>query len=76
MGLQHSKAERRLAELQAMSDQADMLMDSWQQRMLAEVAAGVPAGTPGTARAVWDAALEHYKRVASEQHAIRDYLRG
>lgn len=76
MGLQHSKAERRLAKLQATRDQADLLMDTWQQRMLADIAAGVPAGTPGTARAVRDAALEHYKRVASKQHAIRDNLSG
>lgn len=71
-----SKEETRLAELEAMKDHALNLLDTWRQRAFAELAAGIPAGTPGTALAVYDAALEHGKRCRNEEDGIRAHLRG
>jgi hypothetical protein len=79
MGQQHSQPsspETRLAELHAMGDRARNVMNTWQERMLEDVAAGIPKGTPGTARAVWEAALEHYGRVVDEKKALWEHLRG
>ena len=60
MGQLSSKPERRLQKLQSMKDHARRLLETWQERAFAELRAGVAPGTPGSALAVYDAALEHY----------------
>ena len=76
MGLLLSKAERRLDELQDMKDYARSLMKSWQQQAFQDMAAGVASGTPGSALAVWDAALQHYEQTVDEERALRAHLGG
>lgn len=74
MGLLLSKAERRLDELQDMKDYARSLMKTWQQRAFQDMNAGVAPGTPGSALAVWDAALQHYEQTVDEERALRAHL--
>ena len=53
----------------------EQLLDIWQKRMRAEAVAGIPK-TPGTAGAVWAAALEHRSQVWSEMQAVKAHLGG
>ena len=74
MGQQPSKPERRLQKLQAMLDHARSLLDTWQERALADQRAGVAPGTPGSALAVYIAALEHYEQAVAEERALMAHL--
>ena len=76
MGLLPSKAERRLNELQDMKLSARSLMTTWRQRAFEDMDAGVARGTPGSALAVWDAALKHYCQTLDEERALRAHLGG
>lgn len=74
MGQLSSKPERRLQKLQAMKDNARTLLNTWQQRAFADLRAGVAPGTPGSALAVYDAALEHYEQAVAEERALVAHL--
>lgn len=62
----------RLAQIYDMKRHTQQLMDTWQERMFAEL----NVGAPGSATAVWEAALEHSRRLTSEIGAINVCLRG
>ena len=74
MGQQPSKPERRLQKLQAMLDHAMSLLDTWQERALADQRAGVAPGTPGSALAVYIAALEQLPQAVAEERALMAHL--
>lgn len=69
MGQQPSKEQARLQELRGLIFQTHELLRSLRRPAATEFAAGIPAA-PGSDQALYDAVLDHYKRLQDEKDAI------
>lgn len=76
MGQQPSKPSEEMARLKVLNEEYDktkQLLETLQERAIAEAAARIPA-TPGSDQARADAAFYHWLRLMDERTAIRDRL--